>query len=367
MPSQSVFSPPGSSSSWPALPNWQSGLLGPSPQWCPNCHTNQHHLSQCPHRFTGPSTAPPFAGAHFLGDPNWYPDTGATHHMTAMPLQHSQSYGGPYNVYMGNGDSMPVTHSGNLPFSIGNSKFSLESVLCIPSIRKNLLSVARFTKDNLVHTTTDLLKFVLLSSPVPPQAHLPSPLSSPSDVGPSHVPSPSEGVDFSTVPTSLASQPISPAPRLPTHAPPSEPVLPQSSPAGPVVQYTCRRQIQSIPVPPNPAASSAAGLSSGPPLPDPSSANQVAPAPIPPPNAPLPHVSAPSPAAAPDAAPMPQVSAPPPRPSMVTHLREGIVQPRQQTDGTVAILYLVLFSPWWNLLNPPITPKLPKNRNGVRP
>ncbi|PRQ57648.1 putative RNA-directed DNA polymerase [Rosa chinensis] len=120
------------------------------PTWCPNCQTSHHSLHQCPHQFPGPSTATPFAGAHFAADPNWYPDTGATHHMTAMPLNNSQPYGGPHNVYMGNGDSMPISHTGTLPLSLGSSKFSLSDVFRIPSIRKNLLSVSRFTKDNRV-------------------------------------------------------------------------------------------------------------------------------------------------------------------------------------------------------------------------
>ncbi|XP_040361330.1 uncharacterized protein LOC121049003 [Rosa chinensis] len=93
--------PPFSPTSWSARPAWSNGLLGPGPQRCFNCKTNQHGLNQCPHCYSGPTTTPPFAGAHFLGDPNWYPDTGATHHMTAMPLQNSQPYGGPHNVYMG--------------------------------------------------------------------------------------------------------------------------------------------------------------------------------------------------------------------------------------------------------------------------
>ncbi|PRQ49673.1 putative RNA-directed DNA polymerase [Rosa chinensis] len=141
---------PFTSPAWAVRPSPPNGLLGPAPTWCPNGHTNQHGLHQCPHRFPGPSTTAPFAGAHFATDPNWYPDTGATHHMTAMPLNHSQPYGGPHNVYMGNGDSMPISHTGTLPFSLGSSQFSLSDVFLIPSIGKNLLSVARFTKDNRV-------------------------------------------------------------------------------------------------------------------------------------------------------------------------------------------------------------------------
>jgi len=51
---------------------------------------------------------------------------------------------------MGNGDSMFVSHTGNLPFSLGSSTFTLQNVFRIPSIHKNLLYVARFTKDNHV-------------------------------------------------------------------------------------------------------------------------------------------------------------------------------------------------------------------------
>lgn len=84
-------------------------------------------------------------------DPTWYPDTGATHHMTLMPVHNPQSYGGPHNVYMGNGDSMPISHTGILPLSLGSSQFSLSNVFHIPTIRKNLLSIGQFTKDNRVY------------------------------------------------------------------------------------------------------------------------------------------------------------------------------------------------------------------------
>jgi len=69
---------------------------------------------------------------------------------TTMPINNSQPYGGPHNIYMGNGDSMSISHTSNLPFSLGSSTFTLQNVFHIPSICKNLLSVACFTKDNHV-------------------------------------------------------------------------------------------------------------------------------------------------------------------------------------------------------------------------
>ncbi|CAM8973909.1 unnamed protein product [Rhodiola kirilowii] len=141
---QSSYSP------WAGRASWAQGLLGPSPNWCNNCHTSQHDSIRCPHRYSGPTTTPPFAGFQMASDPNWYPDTGATHHMTSSSIPGSVPHSGPHNVYMGNGDSLPISHTGNLPISLGSSKFSLSNVFRVPSLRKNLLSVARFTKDNLV-------------------------------------------------------------------------------------------------------------------------------------------------------------------------------------------------------------------------
>ncbi|XP_016651564.1 PREDICTED: uncharacterized protein LOC107881709 [Prunus mume] len=146
------FSPRGSA---PRAQWHQPGILGAPPQaWCSTCSTNQHITAQCPHKFFRPDSFPSFAGAHTLQphDPNWYPDTGATHHMTGnLPfLQQPQSYTGNNSVFMGNGDYLPISHTGNFPLSLGQSQFSLRNVFGVPSLTKNLLYVARFTRDNLI-------------------------------------------------------------------------------------------------------------------------------------------------------------------------------------------------------------------------
>ena len=83
-------------------------------------------------------------------DPCWYPDTGATSHMTAdMPLlQQPQEYSGSDSVMVGNGAGLPISHTSNIYFHSFGSQFKLSDVLCVPAIKKNLLSVARFTTDN---------------------------------------------------------------------------------------------------------------------------------------------------------------------------------------------------------------------------
>ena len=148
----------------PDFPSWTgprgfsnrpaSGFVGPG-LWCPTCPTSQHNAAHCPHRYGGPESFSPFAGSQvaYYQDPNtWFPDTGATHHMTGDPnaLPHPQPYRGPNFVQLGNGDSLNITSTGTIPISLNSIPFSLRNVFLVPSLRKNLLSVARFTHDNNV-------------------------------------------------------------------------------------------------------------------------------------------------------------------------------------------------------------------------
>ncbi|KAF7143314.1 hypothetical protein RHSIM_Rhsim05G0196600 [Rhododendron simsii] len=131
---------------------------------CQICREQSHSAFKCPHRFKQgynpqqvqqsfaamnidetPSVAQPQNS-----DPCWYPDTGATSHMTAeMPLlQNPQEYSGSDSVMVGNGAGLRISHTGDIYFHKFDSKFQLEDVLCVPAIKKNLLSVGRFTIDN---------------------------------------------------------------------------------------------------------------------------------------------------------------------------------------------------------------------------
>ncbi|KAF8378519.1 hypothetical protein HHK36_029862 [Tetracentron sinense] len=88
-------------------------------------------------------------------DTNWYPDTRATHHMIGDSHNMSQKseYGGSDQVMLGNGDFLPIKHTGTIILPTTSSSFHLSNVLHVPLMRKNLLSVARFTKDNSVSFT----------------------------------------------------------------------------------------------------------------------------------------------------------------------------------------------------------------------
>ena len=68
----------------------------------------------------------------------------------ANSLSNPQPYNGNNSILLGNGDSLPISHTGNIPLSLGNSNLNLSNVFLVPALDKNLLSVARFTHDNSV-------------------------------------------------------------------------------------------------------------------------------------------------------------------------------------------------------------------------
>lgn len=51
---------------------------------------------------------------------------------------------------MGNGDNLNIAHTGTIPLSFGSHSLPLKNAFYVPSLNKNLLSVARFTQDNFV-------------------------------------------------------------------------------------------------------------------------------------------------------------------------------------------------------------------------
>ncbi|KAG8502503.1 hypothetical protein CXB51_000098 [Gossypium anomalum] len=85
-------------------------------------------------------------------DNTWYPDSGATHHLIHLPtsLAESTPYKGPGKVYVGNGDALSVLSSGQSSLLTCLRPLLMRSLLLVPGITKNLLSVSKFTKDNQV-------------------------------------------------------------------------------------------------------------------------------------------------------------------------------------------------------------------------
>nr|GLL27111.1 hypothetical protein L195_g010371 [Ipomoea trifida] len=79
-------------------------------------------------------------------DPSFYMDSGATAHMTnnAGMLSYTKPYKGNDVIYVGNGNKLDITHSGNA--CIG--ELNLKDVLVVPKLKKNLISVSKITSEN---------------------------------------------------------------------------------------------------------------------------------------------------------------------------------------------------------------------------
>ncbi|KFK45117.1 hypothetical protein AALP_AA1G346500, partial [Arabis alpina] len=82
----------------------------------------------------------------------WLMDSGATHHMTSdlHTLHSSQPYNGQDAVLIGDGSGLSITHTGSLSLPSSSRNLALNSVLCVPNIQKNLVSVYRLCNQNNV-------------------------------------------------------------------------------------------------------------------------------------------------------------------------------------------------------------------------
>ncbi|KAK0580808.1 hypothetical protein LWI29_006492 [Acer saccharum] len=243
--------------------NGGRGLLGahpsqvPSPQWCSTCFTPQHSHLNCPHRYHGPeSLTAPFAGMHVAQYPppsdfTWYPDTCATHHMTNTAPPDSVPFTGNTSVLLGNGASLPITNTGNIPVSLSSHKLSLNNVFHVPSLNKNLLSVACFTKDNSVSFTFTPSGYVIsdLTSGVPlfqgPCKMDSSPLAT-LEIHPIHTPLPAAETPPPTS-TVLADLPSSPRPQLPLTVVDPTAASASRGPASAVPDPTTTSQLLALP------------------------------------------------------------------------------------------------------------------------
>ena len=80
----------------------------------------------------------------------WFPDSGATSHVTSSPhnLQYSQAYTGSDSVMVGNGEFLPITHTGSTFIATSSGTLPLTDVLVCPNIAKSLMSVSKATVDS---------------------------------------------------------------------------------------------------------------------------------------------------------------------------------------------------------------------------
>ncbi|KAG8493859.1 hypothetical protein CXB51_011355 [Gossypium anomalum] len=121
------------------VPTWPNSSLVNAPQ--PTSATSSVSSSQAL-----------IATPDVVSDNAWYPDSGATHHLTHSPasMGESTSYNSPGKVYVGNGATLPVLSNGQSSLLTRTRPLYMRSLLFVPGITKNLLSVSKFIKDNQV-------------------------------------------------------------------------------------------------------------------------------------------------------------------------------------------------------------------------
>ena len=82
----------------------------------------------------------------------WYPDSGATHHVTndAQNLVDPALYQGLDQLQVRNGTCLTIHSTGSSSLMSQSQPLKLVNILHVPKIRKRLLSVYRLTNDNMV-------------------------------------------------------------------------------------------------------------------------------------------------------------------------------------------------------------------------
>jgi len=145
---------------WGTLPqNAMSQQMPSSTSIPPQMPTSNPMSSHNPQALTIGSTA--------SSSSNWYPDSGASHHVTSNVenIQQCAPFEGPDQVIIGNGQGFHIHSIGSTSFLSPfnkNTNLMLNMLLHVPTISKNLLSVSQFAKDNSIyfefHPNTCLVK-----------------------------------------------------------------------------------------------------------------------------------------------------------------------------------------------------------------
>ena len=77
-------------------------------------------------------------------------DSRATTHITndTGKLSYVEPYKSNDMIFTGNGNALPISHVGDTCVSTKEGNFKLNDVFVVPYLKKNLLSVGKFTSDN---------------------------------------------------------------------------------------------------------------------------------------------------------------------------------------------------------------------------
>ena len=120
--------------------------------------TNQQSPTPRPQGTQGyrPSTPwQPRANHVVLGNntiPTWLLDSEASHHIMSYlsNLSLDSPYQGYDDIMIGDGLTLPITHTGSITILISSRTFTLQNVFCVPSMQNNLISIYQFCTNNHV-------------------------------------------------------------------------------------------------------------------------------------------------------------------------------------------------------------------------
>ena len=114
-----------------------------APSHSPARHSSAPYNCQC-HPMAHVTTSPSQAS------PPWLLDSGAYHHVTTNlnNLNLHAPYDGPDDIVIGDGIELHITHSSSTSLFIPSHSFTLQNVLCVPNMKRNLISISQFFKTN---------------------------------------------------------------------------------------------------------------------------------------------------------------------------------------------------------------------------
>ncbi|KAH0669776.1 hypothetical protein KY285_023930 [Solanum tuberosum] len=151
---------------------------------CHLCDKPGHHVKQCQKLLailflingtgsdghtrnnTQSQTQQPHANyaTHNTGnDGNWLVDSGASHHVTQdiQNLSLHSDYDGSEDIMLGDGNEHKITHTRSAFLPSSSRPLTLSNVLCVPKMKKNLVSVYQRCNDNYVSVTFSPNSFVV--------------------------------------------------------------------------------------------------------------------------------------------------------------------------------------------------------------
>ncbi|CAA0834855.1 Unknown protein, partial [Striga hermonthica] len=119
-------------------------------------NTNQRGFND--NRSIGQSSAMYATGSN-QSESDWFPDSGATHHITNdfSNLSVASDYTGNNKLQIGNGSGLDISHVGKTLFTNSHHTFKLNNLLHVPEIAKNLINYPCSSRFGIFHRRKNAL------------------------------------------------------------------------------------------------------------------------------------------------------------------------------------------------------------------